>query len=51
MTTPVHEFTGHSAYELVFGQKPHRFAEGVPTVIKEEDLELDGVVCEDEYAH
>ena len=50
MNTQVHETTGHSPYELVFGQKPRtmQFAEGVPSLIKEEDLELDGVVFEDE---
>ena len=40
MNTQVHETTGYSPYELVFGQKPRtmRFVEGAPTVIKEEDL-------------
>ena len=49
-STQVHETTGHSPYKLVFGQKPHtkQFAEGVPSLIKEEDLEPDGVVFEDE---
>jgi len=51
MNTQVHETMGHSPYELVFGQKPRtmKFAgEGAPTLIKEEDLELDGVVFVDE---
>lgn len=50
MNTQVHETTGHSPYELVFQQKPRtmQFSEGVPSLIKEEDLELDGVVFEDE---
>jgi len=51
MNTQVHETTGHAPYELVFGQKLHtmKFAgEGAPTLIKEEDLEFDGVVFEDE---
>ena len=50
MNTQVHETTGYSPYELIFGQKPRtmRFVEGEPTVIKEEDLERDGVVFEDD---
>ena len=51
MNTQAHETTGHSPYELVFGQKPRtmKFAgEGAPSILKEEDLELDGVVFEDE---
>ena len=51
MNTQVHETTGHSPYELVFGQKPRTMklaGEGAPSIIKEDDLELDGVVFEDE---
>ena len=46
MNTQVHETNGHSPHELVFGQKSRtmQFAEGVPSLIKEEDLELDDVV-------
>ena len=46
----VHETTGHSPYELVFGQKPHAtvFPGGDGTrVTSEEDLELDRIVFED----
>ena len=49
MNTQVHETTGHSPYELVFGQKPHAtlFPGGDRTVTKEEDLECDGIMLED----
>ena len=40
----------HMNWSLVRSLIQCKFAEGVPTVIKE-DLELDGVVFEDEYAH
>ena len=49
MNIQVHETTGHSPYELVFGQKPHAtiFPGGDETTItNEEDLELDGIVFE-----
>ena len=49
MNTQVHETTGHSPYELVFGQKPHAtiFPGGDGTTMaKEEDLEFDGIVFE-----
>ena len=49
MNIQVHETTGHSPYELVFGQKPHAtiFPGGDGTIItNEEDLELDGIVFE-----
>ena len=50
MNIQVHETTGHSPYELVFGQKPHAtvFPGGDGTrITSEEDLELDGIVFED----
>ena len=50
MNIQVHETTGHSPHELVFGQKPHAmvFPGGDGTsVTNEEDLELDGIVFED----
>ena len=50
MNTQLHDTTGHSPYELVFGQKPHPVvfggAEGV-SVANEEDLEVDGIIFED----
>ena len=49
MNTQIHETTGHSPYELMFGQKSHAtlFPGGNGTIIiKEEDLELDGIVFE-----
>ena len=48
MNTQVHETTGHSPYELVFGQKPHAtlFPEGDGTTITNKDLEFDGTVFE-----
>lgn len=50
MNTQLHETTGHSPYELVFGQKPRSvvFA-GVEKIslVKEEDLEEDGIIFED----
>ena len=51
MNIQVYETTGHSPYELVFGQKPHDHATIFPggdetTITNEEDLELDGIVFE-----
>ena len=50
MNTQIHETTSHSPYELVFGQKPHATlfpgSDGT-TITKEEDLEFDGIVFED----
>ena len=50
MIIQVHETTGHSPYELVFSQKPHATVFPVSDgtrVTNEEDLELDGIVFED----
>ena len=50
MNTQMHETTGHSPYELVFGQKPRPVVfggvEGV-SMANEEDLEVDGIIFED----
>ena len=49
MNTQALKTTGHSPYELMFGQKPHAtiFPRGDGTTIpNEEDLELDGIVFE-----
>ena len=49
MNTQLHETTGHSPYELVFGQKPHATVfpkDDGTTIPNEEDLELNGIVFE-----
>ena len=49
MNTQIHEATGSSPYELVFGQKPRSVlfpSEGKPSVVLEEDLEGDGVTLD-----
>ena len=50
MNTQLHETTGHSPNELVFGQKSHPVifggVEGV-SMANEEDLEVDGIIFED----
>ena len=50
MNSRLHETTGHSPYELVFGQKPRRVVfggvEGV-SMANEEDLEVDRIIFED----
>ena len=55
MNNQLHETSGHSPYELVFGQKPHAtlFPGGYGTTItKEEDLELDEIVFEsNKFSH
>ena len=49
MNIQVHETTGTSPYELVFGQKPRSvvFPSGKKGIIFEEDLENDGVIFDD----
>lgn len=50
MNTQVHETTGSSPYELVFGQKPRAILfplQGKVSVVMEEDLESDGVKIDD----
>jgi len=50
MNTQLHETTGHSSYESVFGQKPHLVVFGrveeIP-MADEEELEVDGNIFED----
>lgn len=51
MNTQVHEATCACPYELVFGQKPRSVlfpVEKQTGVILEEELEREGVICEDE---
>ena len=52
MNTQVHETTGHSPYELMFGQKLHAtiFPGGDATMMTKENLEFDGTVFESNEA-
>ena len=49
MNTQLHDTTGHSSYELDFGQKPHPVVfggvKGV-SMANEENLEVDGTIFE-----
>ena len=54
MNTQVHDTTGRSPYELVFGQMPREVAflsSKKSAIILEEDLETDGVVLESADCH
>ena len=54
MNTQVHDTTGRSPYELVFGQMPREVvfpSSKKSTIILEEDLETDGVVLDSADCH